>query len=94
MIYRKYIFTEVPDLTEYSADFIGGHPELTPLLLDSEGEVIAEATFDLTRTEVDLLLTEAQAVELKPFEVWPLHPKHYFGGWEQNYKAAYKKRNN
>ena len=97
MIFRKYIFPKSvyeslqPSDSEVNPKALHGavnlgHPELTPLVLDPEGEVIKEATYDTKKVCVDVLLDEPRP-DLEKYAVWPKTPNHVFAGWEELYHA-------
>ena len=85
MIYGKYKFDTVPDLSEVNgAVVILGYLVETKGAYDDSGEVITEPVMS-NKIAVDILWNNEVDEALDPNRIYPITPSHYIGGMEELY---------
>ena len=85
MIYGKYEFETVPDLSEVDEAVVNlGYLVETKGTYDEEGNVIT-APMMSTKIAVDILWNNEVDEALEPNRIYPITPSHYIGGMEELY---------
>ena len=85
MIYGKYEFIEVPDLSEVDGAVVNlGYLEKTKGTYDKEGNVITAPVMS-DKIAVDILWNNEVDEALEPNRIYPITPSHYIGGMEELY---------
>ena len=85
MIYGKYEFDTVPDLSEVNVSVvILGYLVETKGTYDDEGNVITAPVMS-TKIAVDILWNNEVDEALEPNRIYPITPSHYIGGMEELY---------
>ena len=85
MIYGKYEFDTVPDLSEVNGSVvILGYLVETKGTYDDEGNVITAPVMS-TKIAVDILWNNEVDEALEPNRIYPITPSHYIGGMEELY---------
>jgi len=85
MIYGKYEFIEVPDLSEVNGSVVElGYLVETKGTYDDEGNVITAPVMS-TKIAVDILWNNEVDETLEPNRIYPITPSHYIGGMEGLY---------
>ena len=85
MIYGKYEFDTVPDLSEVDGSVVElGYLVETKGTYDEEGNVITEPVIS-TKIAVDILWNNEVDEALEPNRIYPITPSHYIGGMEELY---------
>jgi len=85
MIYGKYEFDTVPDLSEVNGSVvILGYLVETKGTYDEDGEVITAPVMS-TKIAVDILWNNEVDETLEPNRIYPITPSHYIGGMEELY---------
>jgi len=85
MIYGKYEFDTVPDLSDVNgAVVILGYLIETKGTYDEDGEVITAPVMS-TKIAVDILWSNEVDEALEPNRIYPITPSHYIGGMEELY---------
>ena len=85
MIYGKYEFDTVPDLSEVNGSVVElGYLVETKGTYDEEGNVITEPVMS-TKIAVDILWNNEVDEALEPNRIYPITPSHYIGGMEELY---------
>jgi len=85
MIYGKYEFDTVPDLSEVNGAVVElGYLVKTKGAYDEEGNVITAPVMS-TKLAVDILWNNEVDEALEPNRIYPITPSHYIGGMEELY---------
>ena len=85
MIYGKYEFDTVPDLSEVNGSVVElGYLVETKGTYDEEGNVITNPVMS-TKIAVDILWNNEVDEALEPNRIYPITPSHYIGGMEELY---------
>jgi len=85
MIYGKYEFDTVPDLSEVDGAVVElGYLAKTKGTYDEEGNVITTPVMS-TKLAVDILWNNEVNEALEPNRIYPITPSHYIGGMEELY---------
>ena len=85
MIYGKYEFETVPDLSEVNGAVVElGYLVETKGTYDDEGNVITAPVMN-TKIAVDILWNNEVDEALEPNRIYPITPSHYIGGMEELY---------
>jgi len=85
MIYGKYEFIEVPDLSEVNGAVVElGYLIETKGAYDDSGEVITEPVMS-NKIAVDILWNNEVDEALEPYRIYPITPSHYIAGMEELY---------
>jgi len=85
MIYGKYEFDTVPDLSELNGSVvILGYLIETKGTYDEEGNVITNPVMS-TKIAVDILWNNEVDEALETNRIYPITPSHYIGGMEELY---------
>jgi len=85
MIYGKYEFIKVPDLSEVNGAIVElGYLVKTKGTYDEEGNVITAPVMS-TKLAVDILWNNEVDEALEPYRIYPITPSHYIGGMEELY---------
>ena len=85
MIYGKYEFIKVPDLSEVDGAVVElGYLVETKGTYDENGEVIT-APLMSTKLAVDILWNNEVDEALEPNRIYPITPSHYIAGMEEFY---------
>jgi len=85
MIYGKYEFETVPDLSEVDGSVVElGYLLETKGTYDEDGEVITAPVMS-TKIAVDILWNNEVDEALEPNRIYPITPSHYIGGMEELY---------
>ena len=85
MIYGKYEFIEVPDLSEVNGSVvILGYLVETKGTYDEQGEVITAPVMS-DKIAVDILWNNEVDKALEPKRIYPKTPSHYIAGMEELY---------
>ena len=85
MIYGKYEFDTVPDLSEVDGSVVEvGYLVETKGTYDEEGNVITNPVMS-TKIAVDILWNNEVDEALEPNRIYPITPSHYIGGMEEMY---------
>jgi len=85
MIYGKYEFDTVPDLSEVDGSVVElGYLVETKGTYDEDGEVITAPVMS-TKIAVDILWNNEVDETLEPNRIYPITPSHYIGGMEELY---------
>jgi len=85
MIYGKYEFDTVPDLSEVNGSVVElGYLVETKGTYDEEGNVITEPVMS-TKIAVDILWNNEVDEALEPNRIYPITPSHYIAGMEELY---------
>ena len=85
MIYGKYEFDTVPDLSEVNGAVVElGYLVETKGTYDEKGEVITAPVMS-TKIAVDILWNNEVDEALEPNRIYPITPSHYIGGMEELY---------
>jgi len=85
MIYGKYEFIEVPDLSEVNGSVVElGYLVETKGTYDEEGNVITNPVMS-TKIAVDILWNNEVDEALEPNRIYPITPSHYIAGMEELY---------
>ena len=85
MIYGKYEFDTVPDLSEVDGAVVNlGYLVETKGTYDENGEVITAPVMN-TKIAVDILWNNEVDEALEPNRIYPITPSHYIGGMEELY---------
>ena len=85
MIYGKYEFDTVPDLSEVDGSVVElGYLVETKGTYDEDGEVIT-APIISDKLAVDILWNNEADETLEPNRIYPITPSHYIGGMEELY---------
>ena len=85
MIYGKYEFIEVPDLSEVNGSVVElGYLVETKGTYDEEGNVITNPVMS-TKIAVDILWNNEVDEALEPYRIYPITPSHSIAGMEELY---------
>jgi len=85
MIYGKYEFDTVPDLSEVNGSVVNlGYLVETKGTYDEEGNVITAPVMS-NKIAVDILWNNKVDEALEPNRIYPITPSHYIGGMEELY---------
>jgi len=85
MVYGKYEFDTVPDLSEVNGAVVNlGYLVETKGTYDEEGNVITNPVMS-TKIAVDILWNNEVDETLEPNRIYPITPSHYIGGMEELY---------
>jgi len=85
MIYGKYEFIKVPDLSEVNGAIVElGYLVKTKGTYDEEGNVITAPVMS-TKIAVDILWNNEVDEALELNRIYPITPSHYIGGMEELY---------
>ena len=85
MIYGKYEFDTVPDLSEVDGAVVElGYLVKTKGTYDEEGNVITAPVMS-DKIAVDILWNNEVDEALEPNRIYPITPSHYIGGMEELY---------
>jgi len=85
MIYGKYEFIKVPDLSEVNGSVVNlGYLVETKGTYDEEGNVITAPVMS-TKLAVDILWNNEVDEALEPYRIYPITPSHYIAGMEELY---------
>jgi len=85
MIYGKYEFDTVPDLSEVNGSVVElGYLVETKGTYDEEGNVITAPVMS-DKIAVDILWNNEVDEALEPNRIYPITPSHYIGGMEELY---------
>ena len=85
MIYGKYEFIEVPDLSDVDGAVVElGYLVETKGAYDENGEVIIAPVMS-DKIAVDILWNNEVDEALEPNRIYPITPSHYIGGMEELY---------
>jgi len=85
MIYGKYEFIKVPDLSEVDGAVVElGYLVETKGTYDEEGNVITAPVMS-TKLAVDILWNNEVDEALEPYRIYPITPSHYIAGMEELY---------
>jgi len=85
MIYGKYEFDTVPDLSEVNGSVVElGYLVETKGTYDKEGNVITAPVMS-DKLAVDILWNNEVDEALEPNRIYPITPSHYIGGMEELY---------
>ena len=85
MIYAKYEFDTVPDLSEVDGSVVElGYLLETKGTYDEEGNVITNPVMS-TKIAVDILWNNEVDEALEPNRIYPITPSHYIAGMEELY---------
>ena len=85
MIYGKYEFIKVPDLSEVNGSVVElGYLVETKGTYDEEGNVITVPVMS-DKIAVDILWNNEVDEALEPSRIYPITPSHYIGGMEEMY---------
>ena len=85
MIYGKYEFDTVPDLSEADGAVVElGYLVETKGTYDKEGNVITAPVMS-DKLAVDILWNNEVDEALEPNRIYPITPSHYIGGMEELY---------
>ena len=85
MIYGKYEFETVPDLSEVDGSVVElGYLLETKGTYDEDGEVITAPVMS-TKIAVDILWNNEVDETLEPNRIYPITPSHYISGMEELY---------
>jgi len=85
MIYGKYEFIKVPDLSEVDGSVVElGYLLETKGTYDEDGEVITAPVMS-TKIAVDILWNNEVDEALEPNRIYPITPSHYIAGMEELY---------
>jgi len=85
MIYGKYEFDTVPELSEVNGAVVNlGYLVKTKGTYDEDGEVITAPVMS-TKIAVDILWNNEVDETLEPNRIYPITPSHYIGGMEELY---------
>ena len=84
--------SEGVDYTAPKMEVVAGIAEIKDIVITpavmNELEAVTPAVLSLN-IAVDILWQETPLPAFDAYMVWPAQPKHYFGGWEQDYQDAY-----
>jgi len=85
MIYGKYEFIKVPDLSEVNGAIVElGYLVETKGTYDEEGNVITAPVMS-TKIAVDILWNNEADETLESNRIYPITPSHYIAGKEELY---------
>ena len=85
MIYGKYEFIEVPDLSEVNGAVVElGYLVETKGTYDEEGNVITAPVMS-TKIAVDILWSNEVDEALEPNRIYPITPSHSIAGMQELY---------
>ena len=85
MVYGKYEFDTVPDLSEVDGAVVNlGYLAKTKGTYDEDGEVIT-APIISDKLAVDILWNNEVNETLEPNRIYPMTPSHYIAGMEELY---------
>jgi len=85
MIYGKYEFDTLPDLSEVNGSVVElGYLAKTKGTYDEEGNVITAPVMS-TKLAVDILWNNEVNETLEPNRIYPITPSHYIAGMEELY---------
>jgi len=85
MVYGKYEFDTVPDLSEVNGAVVElGYLVETKGTYDEEGNVITAPVMS-TKLAVDILWNNEVDEALELNRIYPITPSHYIGGMEELY---------
>ena len=85
MIYGKYEFDTVPNLSEVNGSVVNlGYLVETKGTYNEEGNVITEPVIS-TKIAVDILWNNEVDEALELNRIYPITPSHYIGGMEELY---------
>ena len=88
MIYAKYEFDTLPDLSEINGSVVKlGHLLITEGVYSEDGEVIT-APIMSDGIAVDILYHTEIIQELEPYRLYPKTPKHFIGGQQELYYST------
>ena len=90
MIYGKYEFIKVPDLSEVNGAIVElGYLVKTKGTYEEEGNVITAPVMS-TKIAVDILWNNEVDEALEPNRIYPITPSHYIGGMKELYLLTLK----